>query len=561
LTLLACLLLHPNRVVSTDALVGALWGDEPVETAVTQVHGLVSALRRHLARSTAGSAARDVIVTRPPGYVLQVEPGQLDIDAMEQLAHEASQALTAGLAGEGSALLHRALALWRGPALGGAAGAVVEAAAARLEERRLALLEQRVETDLALGRHAALVPELTAVVAEHPLRERLLGQLMIALHGSGRQAEALSIYREARRDRIERFGLDPGAELQRLERAILQTDPALGSPAQSVTADGSSVAGAAPAAVVPAQLPADVRDFTGRDEKVTAICDLLGGTDEAGHPPAVAISVVSGRAGVGKTTLAVHVAHRLRASFPDGQLYANLSGTRPAPADPAYVLGRFLQALGVHGAAMPERLEERAELYRSRLAGRRMLVLLDNAAGERQVRPLLPGCGQCAVIVTSRARLAALEGSSSIDLDALAPNRSLELLGRIAGPERVAAEPDAAGLIVSLCGHLPLAVRVAGARLAARPHWRLLALAERLTDQRRQLAELLVSAGELAEARSCLGESLRIFETLRLPMWCARTLRALADVHDHAGDPAAAAESRMAARRLLSEAGLGEDAR
>jgi tetratricopeptide (TPR) repeat protein/transcriptional regulator with XRE-family HTH domain len=255
----------------------------------------------------------------------------------------------------------------------------------------------------------------------------------------------------------------------------------------------------------PAQLPTDVADFTGRTEHIEELCDLLG-RDPTGPDAsaAVVVSAIAGKAGVGKTALAVHVAHALRGSFPDGQLYVNLRGANEQAAEPGDVLGRFLRALGVDAAALPDDIEERRILYRCRLAGQRVLVLLDNAARESQVRPLVPGGPGCAVLITSRVRLVGLEGAALTDLDVLDPDQAVELLGRLAGPERVAAEPEAADELARQCGHLPLAVRICGAKLRVRPHRSLAWLSRRLGDESQRLNELTV--GDL-EVRASLALS------------------------------------------------------
>jgi tetratricopeptide (TPR) repeat protein/transcriptional regulator with XRE-family HTH domain len=257
---------------------------------------------------------------------------------------------------------------------------------------------------------------------------------------------------------------------------------------------------------VPSLLPPSVADFTGREEEAASVLGLLTTDGFEEGPHAVVISAVAGKPGIGKTTLAIHVAHRLRDEFPDGQLYVNLQGAQTNPLEPGEVLARFLRALGADGSSIPDGLEERAERYRTLLAGQRVLVVLDNAASEAQVRPLLPGSPTCRVLVTSRARLVGLEGARLVDLDILSPEAAVELLARVAGPARVAAEPEAAAAIVGYCGRLPLAIRIAGSRLAARPAWSLARLAERLADERRRLDEL--AAGDL-EVRASLALSYR----------------------------------------------------
>jgi hypothetical protein len=372
------------------------------------------------------------------------------------------------------------LGLWRGSALADVPGQIAEAAATRLAERRLVVLEERIDTELALGRHAELVPELTTLVAEHPLRERLRAQLMLALYRSGRQVEAMAVYRETRRALVDQLGVEPGAELQRLHQAMLTADPGL-APASPPRADRM---------VAPAQLPRDVADFTDRTKQITQVRDLLIPGDPDEEPHAVVVCAIAGPAGVGKTALAVHVAHQLRAQYPDGQLFANLRGAEPGALPAAEVLGAFLRALAVDPTQLPDDVEQRAALYRSRLASRHMLIVLDNAATEAQVDPLLPGVGSCAVLVTSRRRFAGLPGARLVELDVLEVEAAAELLARIVGPERAAAEREATEEIVRLCGYLPLAVRIAAARLVARRHWSLSRMATLLADEQRRLDEL-----------------------------------------------------------------------
>lgn len=417
---------------------------------------------------------------------------------------------------------------------------MVEAAAARLEEERLAVLAARVEADLRLGRHAELVGELTALVATHPLQEGLRSALMLALWRGGRQAEALEVFRDARRTLVDELGVEPGPELRRLHERMLRADPALERRRPEPPTPG---AGARPPSVpavpaVPSQLPPDIADFTDRAKQVAEIHDLLScDRDGGGLPPAVVVVAVAGKAGVGKTALAVHVAHRLRECFPDGQLYVNLRGAEHRPADPGDVLAGFLRALGLEAGAIPADAEERSTTYRTRLAGQRILVVLDNAAREGQVRPLLPGNPGCGVLVTSRVRLAGLEGARLVDLDVLGPEQAVQLLSQVAGPDRVGAEPDAAEELVRRCGRLPLAVRISGAKLRARPHRTLSWLCRRLDDERRRLDELTagdleVRAGlalgyeELDEARRMLFRRLGL---LRSPDFAAWTAAALID--------------------------------
>ncbi|GAA1613350.1 AfsR/SARP family transcriptional regulator [Actinoplanes couchii] len=467
---LACLVMEAGRVVPVNRLVTAVYGEHPPASARSQVQICVSALRRSL-----GADGR--IITRDPGYLLEPAGDDVDLKDYELLLGDARTAAAQGRRDDAVARYREALGLWRGPALEGIDSSLLRAAAGGLTEQWLTAVEDCVDLELDLGRHRAVVAELTGLVVAHPLRERLRGQLMLALHRSGRQAEALDSYRAARRTLIDELGLEPGEWLQRLEHAILTS----GSD-RPVSADTAAATGA-----VPRMLPTDIADFTGRAEQSADIMTRLGGARER---RAVPIVVIAGTSGIGKTALGVHVAHRLADDYPDGQLFADLRGHDSHAAGPEKVLERFLRALGVPGGLMPEGLDERAERYRDLLAGRRMLVLLDNAGDESQVLPLLPGDPRTAVVVTSRGRLGGLPGAVHVDLGVLDRGHSVTLLSRIAGDGRVRAEAGAAAELAELCGRLPLALRIAGARLSARPHWTLRQLAGRLADESRRLDEL-----------------------------------------------------------------------
>jgi DNA-binding SARP family transcriptional activator/tetratricopeptide (TPR) repeat protein len=526
--LLAVLLLHANQVVSTDHLIDALWGEAPPPTARSLVQIYVSRLRQVLHDRRDGSATAPVLATRPSGYLLRVEPGELDLGRFETLTAEARRATANGDLEGAAERWCAALALWRGPALADVASeALRRTVVPRLEEARLVALEERLEVELRLGRHTQVVGELEAMVGEHPLRERLCRQLMLALYRSGRRAEALAVYRSTRQVLVEELGLEPGPVLQELERAILLADPAL-EPALPAVAEARDRPASLPG---PCQLPPDIDDFTGREATVAQVQQLLEGE----QPTAIVISAIAGKAGVGKTALAVHLAHRLRPRFPDGQLYVNLRGAEAQALDPAEVLAGFLRALGMDGASILQGLEERAQQYRARLANRRVLVVLDNAASEAQVRPLLPASSGCAALVSSRVSPSGLEAAHPLRLDVLDPDQAVQLLAKLAGPGRVAAEPQVAQHIARLCGWLPLAVRIAGARLANRPQWPLALLAERLADEQRRLDEL--ASGDL-EVRASFALSYqgrgqaerRLFRLLGLlvgpsfPAWVAASL-------------------------------------
>jgi DNA-binding SARP family transcriptional activator/Tfp pilus assembly protein PilF len=456
--LLAVLLLNAGRVVSTDRLIECLWGEEPPAAARSLLQGCVAGLRRAL-KAGAGPD-RQPLVTRAPGYCIEMRPDELDLDRFERLA----------AAGQ----LTHALSLWRGPALDGLDGIALDACQAdiaRLEERRLAVLEQRVDAELRAGRHTSLVGELESLVRAHPLRERLWAQLMIALYRADRQADALAAYQRLRRTLVDQLGVEPSATVRRVQGAILSgTDP--GEPDQAADDAGTPEPSPAPAHPVPAQLPAAVAAFTGRDEHLKYLDTLLPDGDGA-----AAIGVISGTAGVGKTALAVHWAHRVREWFADGQLYVNLHGYAPAPPmRPIEALAGFLQALGTPAEAVPVEPDRASALYRTLLADKRMLVVLDNAYRAEQVRPLLPGNAGCVVLITSRDRLAGMvarDGARHLTLDVLGRHEAITLLVRVLGAQRVQAEPEASAELVERCARLPLALRIAAANLACHPRRRI----------------------------------------------------------------------------------------
>src|SRR5882757_10741908 len=506
--LLAVLLLREGRTATAAELIDALWGDDPPAQALATVRTYASRLRKTL--------GPEILVSESGGYAIRLSGGDgtLDLDLAQELATAAEKARGAGDLCHARDVLRRALNLWEGEPLANMSGPSADTQRARLEEFRLQLLESCLDMDLEQGCHAEAVSELTALTAAHPLRERLRELLMLGLYRSGRQAEALAVYADTRRLLADELGVDPRAGLKELQQRILQADPGLAEPSAPAPEPTA-------APVRPAQLPATVTDFTGRASVVQELSDVLASASSV-EGRVMAVSALAGIGGVGKTTLAVHVAHQSRGAFPDGQLYVDLQGAGSRAAEPETVLGAFLRALGTADSAIPDSLEERSALYRSVLDGRRVLVLLDNARDAAQVRPLLPGMEGCAALVTSRVRMVDLAGAHLVDLDVMSPEEALQLFTKIVGRERVSSERQAALDVVGACGFLPLAIRIAAARLAARRTWTVSVLARKLADQRRRLDEL--RAGDLAvKATFALGyghlspAQARAFRLLSLP--------------------------------------------
>jgi DNA-binding SARP family transcriptional activator/tetratricopeptide (TPR) repeat protein len=466
-TLLALLLLHANEPVSPTVLTDALWPLKPPRTAATALRTHIWALR--------GSLGITGLTAGPNGYRIEVADDDLDLLVFDAFTREGRRAAARGDLPSAAESWRRALALWRGrPFDGIELGASADSALTDLAERRLAVLEDWATAQLALGRHADALPVVATAGAEQPLRERLHELTMLALYRGGRQAEALAAFRRLRERLVVELGIEPGPPLQRLHRQILSADPALD----------------ATPGPVPRQLPPDAADFTGRQRELSDARARLTGSPLRPAP----VVAIAGAGGVGKSALAVRVAHRLAHRFPDGQLYADLQGATAGlrPLAPLDVLGRFLRALGVRDTDATSEAEASAA-FRAAVAHRRLLLVLDNAHDATQVRPLLPAGPHAATLVTSRRVLSTLDGVAHLHLDVLPEPEAVRLLGRLAGADRVAADPDATRLLVRRCGHLPLALRIAGARLAARPRWPLRALADRLADARRRLDELQVA--------------------------------------------------------------------
>ncbi|GAA3445982.1 AfsR/SARP family transcriptional regulator [Planomonospora venezuelensis] len=457
---LAYLLLHARIVLGRDRLIDAVWGPAPPETARSQIHAAVTAIRRVLRRA----GAAEVLQTRDAGYVIVPQAGQLDLD-------EFTGALSAA---EDPQRIRAALALWRGEALADVSADYVADARTRLTERRLAAFERLAELELALGRHEHLIDELSAQAAAHPLREKLACHLMRALHLAGRQPDALAVARAFRARLADDQGLDPGHAFTTLEQAILAGDTA-----PEPAGQGSF-------------LPYDLPDFAGRGNELGHL------THQAGQ---AAIYTIDGMAGVGKTAFAVHTAHRLAARYPDGRLFVDLRAHTAGqpPLDPAAALDILLRQAGVPADRIPADLAGRCALWRSELAGRRVLVVLDNAAGAEHVRHLLPGAPGSLTLITSRRRLTDLDGARALSMDVFPAADAIALFNGIVG-ERAERRPLAVLDVLQLCGFLPLAVRIAAARLHHRPQWTVDYLAERLRAERRRLAELSTAERGVAAA-------------------------------------------------------------
>ncbi|OLO30845.1 AfsR/SARP family transcriptional regulator [Streptomyces sp. MNU77] len=507
---LALLLLKQGRPASVDELVDAVWGQEPPPGAVSVLRTYVSRLRAVLEPGRSKNRPSGVLVSVAGGYALHAPEGTLDLTVFESRVHEAKRLRARGDHQGARELLRRALDAWNGAPLAGVPGAFAEAERTRLAELRLGATETRVELDVELGGHSDAVPELIALATAHPLRERLRLLLMLSLYRSDRQAEALAVYHDTRRTLIAELGIEPGPAVRDLHRRLLAADPALAAPDRAAEPLGS--------AVRPAQLPGDLSDFTGREAETARVTAALSGA--AGT--AVPVAVLTGMGGAGKTVLAVHAAHAVSGRFPDGQLYVDLRGADGSSADPSAVLAGFLRALGEKDQGIPDSPEERAALYRSVLAGRRVLVVLDNARDAEQVRPLLPGSGGCAAVVTSRSALAALSGATRVVVDVFRPQVAAALFTRILGGPRTEHERLAILRVADLCGGHPLAVRIVASRLAVRPDWTVTDTVDQLKDERQRIGELRIQ-GLAVEACFRLGygeldpEQARAFRLLSLP--------------------------------------------
>lgn len=487
--LLAALLLRAGSAVSSDALADAVWDWRPAGARST-LHSYLTRLRQ-----TLGNDISARIRTRGSSYLIEVGDDEFDALRLRALREAGRTALADRDWAAAVRYFRAAEALFRGEPLADVTSDRLRREHGQhLAESRLQLTEWRVDAELNTGRHRDVIAEVRTLVAGYPLRERFTAQLMLALHRAGRQAEALECYQRTHAVLAEELGIEPGAELRDLHMRILNGDAALHA------LPDSRAARMTPARPAPAQLPADIGDFTGRAALVREMCGLLATAQ--GNPGAPApIIVLSGSGGIGKSSLACHAAHQVQDRFPDGQLYANLRGASGRPLAPGHVLTRFIGDLAGTETHVPDTDDGKAALFRSLLSGRRVLIVLDDARNSAQLRPLLPGAsGGSAVIVTSRDGLCALEGCVRLTVGELAMADARQLFGRVIGSDRVAAEKQACDEVLAACAGLPLAIRIAAGRLVARASWRVRDLADRLADEERRLTELEVD--DLA-VRSC----------------------------------------------------------
>ncbi|WP_405800218.1 BTAD domain-containing putative transcriptional regulator [Streptomyces sp. NBC_01506] len=507
---LTALAVNRRRSVSMSDLVDALW-ERPPSSPAAVMRTYIWRLRQAL--ETAHDRSRSWRVLRSAdggGYLLDVDDDHVDWPVFGRRVGRARALRAAGDPASALPVFDSALAMWRDQPLTGVPGPLADRERDLMRARHLDALEARLHTLTEAGRFSEAAAEATVLAGEHPLREDLHEILVRSLHRTGRRADALAAYRRADRLLGEELGVRPGPALRSLRERVLHGAPgdaaalpasgSLAVRAHDLADDLPDATGARASAVigasrrrrpVPRQIPHAIADFTGRAAETRRIRDTLLGH----HVEAMPIVLVTGMGGTGKTALVMHSVRPLLAAYPDGQLYADLQAADGTPAAPAAVLSAFLRALGEPDDSIPRDLTERAALFRTVLAQRRVLLVLDNAAGLEQITPLLPGSPTCATVVTSRDSLAALPVSLRVVLDVLPPREALHLFTRLVGSPRVSAEPESARRVVAACGGLPLELRIIGARLTSRPRWKIADLSRRLTDEDLCLTEPRGNAG------------------------------------------------------------------
>jgi DNA-binding SARP family transcriptional activator len=512
--LMALLLFYEGQVVSLDRIIEALWDGEPPVTAKGQIQTCVSALRRQFREIGAG----ELISSTSIGYAIRVPDGSLDIANFKRLVSDGASCAAEGRPEDAARSLRAALALWRGPAAANVDGRLLEALAGRLNEDQIRVLEDCIDLELSLGQHHRLVGELSELVTSHPLRERLRTQQMLALYRSGRQAEALESFQEIRMFLMDELGLQPGEELSAMQQAILSQDTTLGLPHEGTQ---RAAAHASPYMGVPRQLPATTADFTGRQRLLTEITGMLSDPPMPDGRRSLPVACLNGEGGAGKTALAVHAAHAVRHLYPDGQLFAEMLDADGRPADPMELLARLISSLGRSPNLLPESLPDRISVYRSWIGERRILIILNDVSSVAQAMALMPGNPDCGIIITSRHSLASLPGARHFKVGNLEESACTELLGKVIGATRTAAEPDAVRQLVRFCDQLPLAVRIVAAKLSSRPHWSIADMVQRMRDEPHRLDELAIEGigirATLADSYRELGpRTRRLFTRLSL---------------------------------------------
>jgi DNA-binding SARP family transcriptional activator/tetratricopeptide (TPR) repeat protein/transcriptional regulator with XRE-family HTH domain len=517
--LLAALLLNAGSAIQFERLVDMLW-ETPPRSARQQVHNAVASLRRMLTALPGHTG----ITTTETGYLLHIATELVDASLFHTMVAESEQLEGLDRVPEALEVLERALKLWRGPALAGLTGGWLDEAAIQLNEQHVAAVERTMALRLRLGQASSVVSELKSLVARHPYRETQRALLIEALHRSGRQVEALAVYEDGRQLLADEFGIDPGPALRRVHLQVLRSNDAVEPEAPEAPAQSSDTipaAAEAPSEAAPLGnfLPHNTKEFAGRREEL----DRLSDTALSSPPHALVISAIDGMGGVGKTALAVHLAHELTGHYADGQYFVDLHGFSPGrdPLTPAQALDHLLRQAGTAIEKIPPDLAGRSGLWRSLLAGRRALVLLDNAVDVAQVRPLIPGATQSLLIVTSRRRLAALEDAVPLSLTVLPPDDAHQLFTQIAGVERTADSPDGVAKVIELCGQLPLAIRIAAARFRDRPSWNIEDLVRKLQSQRSR-AQIL-AAGD-RDVMAVLQLSYRHLTVKQKRMFCLLSL-------------------------------------
>lgn len=485
---LITLLFRANSVITVGELVAELWSDPPklakktVQTYVYQLRKLLGAINP--------DTGQELIETHQTGYCVRLAPNQLDRWLFERLVAKGEHARAVGEHRSAAAAFGRALDLWRGLPVGDLEfGPHLTAELSLLEDRRIEALERRIEADLALGRHRSLVSELKGITARYPTRETFCAQLMVAAQRSGLRADALDAFQRLRRAMVRELGLEPSRSLAQIQREVLECVPMTETPPAALPAP-------APSALSPAQLPLDTADFVGRKEELELLRRLCGSDSSRTSANVV---LVTGRPGVGKTTLAVHLAHRLRADFPGGQLFASLHDSQGRPVPVAEVLTGFLRAFGAPTEELPTGLAELGALFRTWTAGRKLLFVLDDAGSTPDLRHLLPGAPACSVLVTAPGRIPSLAVRETVELEPMSMDEGVRLLTEIVGADRIGSDQAAAREVVKLCDRLPLAIHVAGEKLVARRAWGVRKLAVRLADPNRRLIELAVGSLSVAE--------------------------------------------------------------